>query len=151
MNQLLQEAFERAARLPMRSRTSLPASCWPSWNPNRNGPTCLPVPNRRTCWRVWPTRRCQTTTPGKHGPRTRKICRRAFIHAAELLGCIPAHSRACAAAGQGRLPFFASNPNHPSLDFKRVSRRRPVLLGTHKRQLSSSRRTGPRRHIMVLD
>ena len=22
--------------------------------------------------------------------------------------------------------FFASNPNHPSLDFKRVSRRRPV-------------------------
>ena len=62
----------------------------------------------------------------------------AFVYAGELLGCLPAPSDSCAATVPESYRFFASNPNHPSLDFKRVSQRRlvySVRVGTGYRAL----------------
>lgn len=50
----------------------------------------------------------------------RSFTERGFWDAYRLL---PAHVQQQA---RNSYRFFESNPNHPSLDFKRVSRRRPV-------------------------
>ena len=42
------------------------------------------------------------------------------------MGCISATSGPREATGTESYGFFASDPSHPILDFKRVSRRRPV-------------------------
>jgi hypothetical protein len=50
----------------------------------------------------------------------RSFAQESFWDAYRLL---PGHAKRRA---RDSYRFFASNPNHPSLDFKRVSRRRPV-------------------------
>jgi len=49
MNQLLQDAFNRAADLPPRNRTGSPDSCWPSLRLANSGTNYSTGRNRMSC------------------------------------------------------------------------------------------------------
>ena len=79
-----------------------------------------------TCWNNLLTRPCRNTAPGERGPCLRmNLGVRSFAGQSfwDAYRRFPAHVQRQA---RESYRFFASNPNHPSLDFKRVSRRRLV-------------------------
>ena len=151
MNQLLQRPSREPPSCLRRNRTDSPASCWPSWNQSGNGLSSLPVPNRRACWNVWPTRLCPSTVQARLGLSPWKTYRCAFVYAAQLLGCVSAPSGPCAAASARILPPVCVGSQPPKLGFQTCESETSSVLSAGERRLSRSRRIGSRRHGLVLD
>ena len=124
---------------------------WPSWNPSGDGPNCLVVPSRRTCWSCWPVRPCRSTMRGGRSRSRQKIYRCAFVRPKELLGGISTPTRPCAPTGSGVLPLLCVGSASPKPGVQARESEVSGVLGTRKHRLSRSRRNGPRRHRVVLD
>ena len=68
MNQLLQEAFEKAAELPQAEQDRFARFLLAELESEGQWAELFASPNRRTYWNAWPTRLCLNTRRANSAP-----------------------------------------------------------------------------------